>query len=109
MARLTIREQRKLMKALPASRMAVVRSTCHTCKMRGEGIKEASAKVKKVLGSLAKEFGPLILRELVLPLLKQQIAKRIGGTGLKLAGQGLSLAGQGSHPKKKRKAIKKKK
>lgn len=88
--KLTVTEQRKLMRSLPATRMKAVRDTCHVCEMHGQGVKETLKKVKKVLGDLGREFGPVILRELVLPLLK---AKLLQGKGLKLAGQGLHLAG----------------
>jgi hypothetical protein len=81
--KLTTQEQRKLMHALPAHRIAAVRAHCSKCEMRGEGLASILKSMTSVLGPVAREVGPTVLRELVVPFLK----KKIAGKGLRLAGQ----------------------
>ena len=83
MAKLTLAQQRSLLRALPASRIAVVRKHCRSCEQRGDGFMDIVRSVGRALGPVAKEIGPTILKELVLPMLK----KKIAGKGLRLAGQ----------------------
>ena len=88
--KLTIREQRALVRALPTSRKMAVRAHCRACQQRGAGLGDILKSVCRVLGPFAKEIGPTVLRELVIPMLK----KKMDGKGLKTPGQGLRLAGQ---------------
>ena len=77
--------------------------------MRGEGfldvLKSAGKFLVKTLGPIAKEVGPTVLKELVVPMLKKKAGLGLNpagagfampSSGLKLAGQGLKLAGQGA-------------
>jgi len=101
--KLTLVEQRKLVRALPAHRIAAVRSHCRKCEMKGEGILSILKTICKALGPVAKELGPVVLKELVLPLLTKKLfkgkgrkpRKKASGRGLSLPGQGLSLPGSG--------------
>ena len=83
MAKLTLAQQRKLARALPAHRIAAVRKHCRACEQRGDGFMDIVRSATKALGSVGKEFGPQIMKEIVIPLLK----KKIAGKGLRLAGQ----------------------
>jgi hypothetical protein len=58
--------------------------------MKGDGIMSILKSIGKVLGPIAKEVGPTVLKELVLPMLK----KKIAGKGLSPPGGALRLAGQ---------------
>ena len=81
--RLTLPQQRALLRALPASRKNACKKHCHDCQMRGEGLKDILKSIGKTLGPVIKEIGPTVLKEFLLPMLKQKL-----GSGLKLAGQG---------------------
>ena len=94
--RLKLSEQRRLYDALPQCRKTALRKHCQSCQMRGDGIKDIFKSIGKVLGPIAKEIGPTVLKEIVIPLLK----KKIDGKGISLPGGTLRLAGQG---RKKRK------
>jgi hypothetical protein len=59
--------------------------------MRGEGFMDILKSIGKVLGPIAKEVGPVALKEFILPFLKTKMA----GQGLSPAGGALKLAGQG--------------
>lgn len=87
--RLTLKEQRKIVKDLPKSRLMAVKKHCHSCQMKGEGMGDIIKSVGKVLGPIAKEFGPTILKEIVAPYVMGKIKKRMDkkGEGLRLAGQ----------------------
>lgn len=98
--RLTIPQQRKLLKALPATRKNAVKKYCRQCQMRGEGIQDILKKVGSVLGPIAREVGPKVLKEFIIPLLLKK-AKEKYGVGLTPAGGTLKLAGQGRPRKKK--------
>lgn len=104
MKRLSVTEQRRLVGALPAHRMALLKKHCRACEMRGEGFTDILKSAGKTLGAVAKEIGPTVLKELILPLLKEKYINK-KGKGLVPAGSGLKLAGQG---KKKRKCKSKK-
>ena len=108
--RLTVGQQRKLMRALPASRMVAVKKHCRSCQMRGEGLGDILKSIGKALGPIAKEVGPVVLKELIIPMLKKQAGLGLGvaGGGLGVAGNGLKLAGSGAK-KKRRKRRKTKK
>tara|TARA_R110000803_G_scaffold3847_2_gene13133 strand:- start:4194 stop:4469 length:276 start_codon:yes stop_codon:yes gene_type:complete len=86
--RLSLTEQRKLVKALPVSRINAVKKHCKSCDMRGEGLMDILKTVGKILGPVAKELGPTVLKEIIAPFIKKKIKKRYGGKGLKLAGRG---------------------
>lgn len=88
-ARLTLPQQRALYRALPASRKNACKRVCQQCQMKGEGFMSILKKVGKALGPVAKEIGPTVLKEIVIPLVKKQV-----GSGLVPSGGALRLAGQ---------------
>ena len=87
--RMTVAQQRALLKALPAHRKNAVKKHCQKCQMQGQGFKDILKSVGSVLGPIAKEVGPLVLKELIVPFLKKK-----AGLGLRLPGGALRLAGQ---------------
>ena len=95
--KLTKAQQKALLKALPAHRKNAVKAHCQ--QMKGEGFMDILKSVGSVLGPIAKEVGPTVLKEFVLPFVK----KKIEGGGLSLPGGALRLAGQRGRGKKKKK------
>ena len=89
--RLTNPQQKALLNALPNHRKNAVKSHCQSCQMRGEGFMDILKSIGSVLGPIAKEIGPTVLKELILPFVK----KKMTGNGLSPAGGGLSPAGGG--------------
>jgi len=53
--------------------------------MKGDGLMDIIKKVGKSLGAVGKEIGPIVLKEIVAPL----IVKKYAGKGLTLPGGGL--------------------
>lgn len=92
--RLSQTQQRAILAGLPASRKMAVKKYCRACEQHGDGIKDILKKVGDFLGPIAKDVGPKILKEFIIPLLLKK-AKEHYGVGLSLAGSGLSPAGQG--------------
>jgi hypothetical protein len=95
-ARLKLSEQRALLGALPKSRIKALEKHCLKCQMKGQGIKEILKSASQILGPIAKELGPTVMKELIIPMLKKQM-----GMGLSLPGGALKLAGQGKKKIKK--------
>ncbi len=95
--RLSVREQRILLGALPKHRINAAHKHCIACAQRGDGLKDIMKSVGKVLGGVAKDLGPTVLKKFVLPFVKKHVlgGSGHGGSGLKLAGEGLKLAGEG--------------
>jgi hypothetical protein len=89
--KMNVAQQRSFMKAMPPNQMMMVKNHCDSCQMRGEGIGDIIKSIGKVLGPLVKQFGPTILRELVLPF----INKKMKGNGMMMPGYGLNLPGNG--------------
>ena len=97
--RLSLPEQRNMIRALPSHRLMQVKNHCEMCQMKGQGISEILKSISSVLGPIIKEVGPTVLKELVIPFIK----KKMSGKGLSPAGMGLKLAGQGKKRKKPKK------
>jgi hypothetical protein len=89
--KLTKAQQKALIKALPAMHKASAKQHALALHMQGHGIMDIIKSIGSFLGPIAKEVGPTVLKEFVLPFLK----KKMEGNGLALPGQGLKLAGQG--------------
>ena len=95
--RLTLPQQRALVRALPAHRMMAVKKHCNSCQMKGQGLMDIMKSIGSVLGPIIKEVGPTVLKEFILPFIK----KKMNGNGLSPAGGALKLAGQGQKKKMK--------
>jgi hypothetical protein len=81
-------------RGLTPTHMKKIAKVCQCEAMKGEGIGSIFKSVIKTLGPIAKELGPTLLKEIVLPLAKSAIEKKIKGKGLHTGGDGLRLAGQ---------------
>ena len=92
--RLSQVQQRSLLNSLPAGRKTALKNYCRACQQHGDGIKDILKKVGDFLGPIAKDVGPKILKEFIIPLLLKK-AKEQYGVGLTPAGGSLKLAGQG--------------
>lgn len=97
--KLNLKQQRALIKALPAHRINDVKKHCKSCQMRGQGIGAILKSIGSVLGPIAKEVGPTVLKELVLPFVKYKLTgsgTHLAGKGTKLAGGSMPIAGRGT-------------
>ena len=92
MKKATKAEQRKMYMAIPESRRNALIKHCKACDQKGKGLMDIFKSIGKFLGPVAKELGPVVLKEILLPLFK----KKAG-----LSGNGLKLAGSGKKKKKK--------
>ena len=81
--KLTISQQKALLKALPQSKKNAIRRHCQSCSMRGEGLMDILKSAKKHLGPLASIIGPVVWKHYIRPWIKKKT-----GMGLKLVGQG---------------------
>ena len=90
--KITVPQQRALIKSLPTSSITSVKKHCKDCEMKGQGIGDILRSIKNFLGPIFKEVGPTVLKELVVPFIK----KKMDGKGTSLAGKGTSLAGRGT-------------
>jgi len=96
--KLTLKEQRALIRALPQTRLESVKKHCEACNMRGEGFMDIMRSIRSKLGPIVKEIGPTVLKELIIPMIKHKVM----GNGIKVAGGALRLAGQQGNGMKKR-------
>lgn len=79
--KLTVSQQRKLIRALPVHRRMTVQRQCRACQMQGQGIKEIMSKARSALGPIAKEIGPKVMKELIIPLLLKKLKEKAGVSG----------------------------
>jgi len=88
--RLSVAEQKRLLSALPSHRKLSVKRQCQACQQSGEGIGDMFKKVKKILGPIASEIGPVALKHFILPMLlkKAGLSSGSGRSGCKTAGAG---------------------
>lgn len=75
--KLTLAQQRKIVSCIPPERLRSVATVCNKCNQHGEGVKSAIAKARSVLGPIAQELGPTVMKEIVLPML----LKKLGASG----------------------------
>lgn len=83
---LTKKEKHAIFRSLPASKQLAFKRMCSDCAMKGEGFGSFLRKAGRILGPVAKVIGPVVLKEIVLPVIR----KKLAGSGLKLAGTGKS-------------------
>lgn len=69
--KLSLPQQRALVKALPPHRISAVKKHCQSCQMKGQGIMSILKSIGSVLGPIVKEVGPTVLKELVVPFIKK--------------------------------------
>jgi hypothetical protein len=85
--KLTLAQQRGLLRALPVTRKTACKKHCQTCQMKGDGIKSILKSIGRTLGPVAREIGPTVMKEFVLPMLLKKLKGEGRGSGLRLAGQ----------------------
>lgn len=83
--KLNLRQQRALVKLIPAGRMRAARTHCRSCSQKGTGIMSILKSVVKFLGPIGKDLGKTVLKEIVLPFVVKKVKSK--------AGLGLSVAG----------------
>jgi hypothetical protein len=107
MSKYTKEEQLKLIHAIPESKLNELAS--HLAVMQGSGKYgkkgtgfwgDAWAWLKTNVGPVVSDIGKTLLKDILVPMLKQKISQKLGGKGLSLAGgkkkgKGLKLAGTG--------------
>lgn len=100
---LSTEEQLKIIHSIPNSKLDELAShlavTKGAGKMKGSGwFGDAFAWLKKNVGPVLGDVGKTLLKDVLLPIIKQKISQKLGG-GLGLAGgkkgKGLKLSGQG--------------
>ena len=108
MAKLSLSDQRELVKTIEAQRKNEIKKFVRERQMAGEGVKEIATKVRNFLTPIAREVSPIILRELIIPYLIKEGKQYLGlsettkyGGALKLAGQGKKIKSGGQGKKKK--------
>ena len=96
LTRLTNPQQKALLNALPNHRKQALKTHCRSCQMRGEGFMDILKSIGGVLGPIAKEIGPTVLKEFILPFIKKKMdGKGYHGMGLSPAGAGLTHVSKG--------------
>ena len=86
-------------RGLTPAYMRKINKVCKCEAMKGEGIGSIFKSVINAIAPVAKAVGPTLLKEIVLPLAKGYIEKKVkgkgsSGQGLHTGGDGLRLAGQ---------------
>ena len=89
MKKLTLAEQRAMVRAIPKSVKMAMKRECEKCQMKGMGLKDIFKKIRSVFEPVVKAIGPTVLRELVVPFVKKKV-----GLGKGKCGGSLYLPGQ---------------
>ena len=104
---LTMSQKKAIKGALSQKDKQMLMASLKADDMGGEGFMDFIRSVGKFLnpvvkkvGGIAKDAAPFILKEIVLPLAKKELEKRISGKGLNVAGGGLKITGTGCCQKK---------
>jgi hypothetical protein len=106
-AKLSVAQQKMLMKSLSANQLNHMKRHCLACKMGGNGLGDIWRSVKNAFKKtipFISDIGGKVLKDTLLPLASKKLlpiagnllSKVLGGSGLRLAGQkgkGLRLSG----------------
>lgn len=99
---LTKKEQKAILKCIPAAQKKAVREHVRKLHQSGSGVMDILKSVSNFLGPIISQVGPTVLKEFIIPFIK-----KMSGGGTELAGSsgqgicdsscgsGLKLAGQG--------------
>ena len=99
---LTKKEQKAILKGIPAAQKKAVREHVRNLHQSGSGVMDILKSVSNFLGPIISQVGPTVLKEFIIPFIKkmsgngtelpgtsgQGICDSSCGSGLKLAGQG---------------------
>ena len=100
---LTKKEQKAILKSIPAAQKKAVREHVRNLHQSGSGVMDILKSVSNFLGPIISQVGPTVLKEFIIPFIKKQMS----GNGVELpgssgqgicdssCGSGLKLAGQG--------------
>ena len=100
---LTKKEQKAILKGIPAAQKKAVREHVRKLHQSGSGVMDILKSVSNFLGPIISQVGPTVLKEFIIPFIKKQMS----GNGVELpgssgqgichssCGSGLKLAGQG--------------
>lgn len=101
--KLTVAQKHKLFHSLTPSQKSVLKNHMCACHQSGEGIGSFFKKLGSVLAPIAKEIGPTVLREILIPIAKKKVGLglKTAGSGTRTSGGALSLAGGKRKPRKK--------
>lgn len=109
MPRLSQEKQRAVLNSLSSNRKMSLKRYCRGCQQKGDGVKDVVKKAYDFLGPIAREVGPKVLKEFIIPLLLKEAKQKYGidpggsgkpGGALKLAGQGKKTSPWIAHCKK---------
>jgi hypothetical protein len=96
---LTKKEQKAILKGIPAAQKKAVREHVRNLHQSGSGVMDILKSVSNFLGPIISQVGPTVLKQFIIPFIK-----KMSGNGTELSGQGicdsscgsgLKLAGQG--------------
>ena len=74
-------------RGLTPTHMRTIKRVCKSEAQKGEGLGSIFKSVIKAIAPVAKIIGAPLLKEIILPLAKSHIEKKLSGNGLRLAGQ----------------------
>ena len=101
-----LEDQRVIMRAIRPQLISMARNEAQGRQMRGEGLGDIWKKIKKILGPIAKEVGPTVLKEFILPMALKKLGvsgegRRKYRTPLRRIGRPNKCAGRPKGRKKK--------
>ena len=111
---LTKKEQKAILKGIPAAQKKAVREHVRNLHQSGSGVMDILKSVSNFLGPIISQVGPTVLKEFIIPFIKKMSGNGVelpGSSGQGICdsscGSGLKLAGQGDEkPVKKNRLVK---
>ena len=73
MPSLTLPQQRAIIKKVPKYKVNEIKKVCYHSTQQGEGFKDILKKARSILGPIASEIGPVVMRELIMPMLMKKL------------------------------------
>ena len=99
---LTKKEQKAILKCIPAAQKKAVREHVRNLHQSGSGVMDILKSVSNFLGPIISQVGPTVLKEFIIPFIKKMSGNGVelpGSSGQGIChsscGSGLKLAGQG--------------
>ena len=99
---LTKKEQKTILKGIPAAQKKAVREHVRNLHQSGSGVMDILKSVSNFLGPIISQVGPTVLKEFIIPFIKKMSGNGVelpGSSGQGICdsscGSGLKLAGQG--------------
>lgn len=92
---MSLKDQRLYVNNLPRAKKTMIKKHCRMCQQKGMGFMDIVKSVGGVFKKAGVFLAPIVLKEVLLPLLRSQVKKKIEGKGATLPGGSLKLPGQG--------------